>query len=137
MRLIEEITTPSAAAVAAVQAARASDLQQLIKQPPPESQSTGSGGVDDPAWNAATAEIPEPVGLTPTERHQMDTMRDKYGKHQRERDGSDAVHVSPHTHPESPGWGPKRIFFYSQLCTRKVDPPSQRGKHVSLLITTY
>ena len=38
----------------------------------------------------------EPVGLTNTERAQMDELREKYGKYQRERDGvggGDAPHT--------------------------------------------
>lgn len=88
MRLIEEVTTPSAAAVAAVQAARTAELQQSLTQP------SAVGGVDDPVWAPASADIPEPIGLTPSEVHQMDQLRDKYGKYQRERDGGDALHVS-------------------------------------------
>ena len=102
MRLIEEVTTPSAAALAAVHAARSAELQQTLTEP------LQGGGVDDPAWQPASADIPEPVGLTASEVQQMDQLRDKYGKYQRERDGGDAMHVSSiythaRTHSQSDG----------------------------------
>ena len=88
MRLIEEVTTPSAAALAAVQAARTAEQQRTLTQP------LQGGGVDDPAWQPASADVPEPVGLTASEVQQMDQLRDKYGKYQRERDGGAPMHVS-------------------------------------------
>jgi|AntAceMinimDraft_1070359.scaffolds.fasta_scaffold23516_2 hypothetical protein len=90
MRLIEELITPSAAAVAAVQAARTA---AEVRQP-----AEGGGAAED-GWTpgAAVAEFPEPRGMTKSETQQMDQLRDKYGKFQRERDGGEATHVSLHT----------------------------------------
>lgn len=83
MRLVEEITTPSAAAVAAVQAAREAEFQRSLD---PTLQ-------PDDSWTPAGDEVPAPQGLTATEAHQMEQLRDKYGRYQRERDGWDAPHT--------------------------------------------
>ena len=82
MRLVEEIPAPSPAAAEAVAALRAAR------------EASASEDQDQWAPSGASAAWDEPRGLTNTEAAQMEELRSKYGKYQRERDGGDAVHVS-------------------------------------------
>ena len=83
MRLVEEIPAPSPAAAEAVAALRAAREASASTEDP-----------DGWAPPGASTDWDEPRGLTNTEAAQMEELRNKYGKYQRERDGGDAVHVS-------------------------------------------
>jgi hypothetical protein len=60
-------------------------IEEIVPAPPPPPPAA--------EWHPDAMPSAEPVGLTNTERAQMDQLREKYGKHQRSRDGGDAPHA--------------------------------------------
>ena len=60
-------------------------IEEIVPAPPPPPPAA--------EWHPDAMPSAEPVGLTNTERAQMDQLREKYGKHQRARDGGDAPHA--------------------------------------------
>ena len=77
---VPSMRAPSAAAEEAVEALRAARAASGARAPFAPDAPADAGAPD-----AATA-WDEPRGLTNTERHEMDQLREKYGAHQRARD---------------------------------------------------